>query len=235
MSGSVFITGCSRGIGLGLARIFATNDWRVIATARNIETPALHELAADHANISLLPLDVTSPESVNHAALQAAKLVPALDVLINNAAVFPGEGDEEFEALDLDWFGEAFDVNVTGVARVTRAVLPLLRASDNPRVVNISSGAGSISEKDDFSYYPYSVSKAALNMLSRAMAADLGRDNIIVVPISPGWVKTEMGGPNATLSVEESAASIFQAINRLAVEDAGCFLGRDGSRDDYYW
>ena len=157
----------------------------------------------------------------------------SLDVLVNNAAIFPGEGDEPFERVDPEWFNEAFDCNVTGVARMTRAFLPHLKNSANARVANISSGAGSISEKEDFAYYPYSVSKAALNMLTRALSAEFRSKGIVMAAISPGWVKTEMGGPNAPLTPHESARTLFQTITGLTMEQTGKFLGRNG--EPYAW
>lgn len=232
---TVLITGCSRGIGLGLAEVFAAKGWRVFATARHPVSPDLQKLVRDKADVSLVTMDVTDPGSIAGAFDGISGQCGQLDVLINNAAVFPGEGDERLEELDPDWFREAFEVNVIGVAQVTRAFLPLLRKSSHPRVVNISSGAGSITQKTDASYYPYSVSKAALNMLSRTMAADLAGDGIVVVPISPGWVQTEMGGPNATITVAESAASLFQTIGRLGKKESGQFLGRNGPDSDYVW
>jgi len=156
-------------------------------------------------------------------------------VLVNNAAIFPGEGAERLEDLDLAWFGEAVETNVTGPARVTRALLPLLRKGIHPRVVNISSGAGSISDKEDYDYYPYSVSKAALNMLTRAMAAEFRSEGIVVTALSPGWVQTEMGGANAPLTPDQSARSLCATIQKLTLADTGKFLGRDGLPGDYAW
>ena len=152
---------------------------------------------------------------------------------MNNAAVFPGEGDEPFERVDPEWFNQAFDCNVTGVARVTRAFLPHLKQSANARVANISSGAGSISQKEDCAYYPYSVSKAALNMLTRALAAEFCPQRIVIAAISPGWVKTEMGGSKAPLTPQESARSLVQTITGLTMEQSGKFLGRNG--ESYAW
>jgi NAD(P)-dependent dehydrogenase (short-subunit alcohol dehydrogenase family) len=102
-------------------------------------------------------------------------------------------------------------------------------------VVNISSRAGSISQKEDSRHYCYSASKAALNMLTRAMAAELRPRGITVVAVTPGWVKTEMGGPKAPLSVEESARSLAAMIDRVTPGDAGQFLDRDGKRDTTAW
>jgi len=231
----VLITGCNRGIGLGLAQVFAAEDWHVFATARPPTSPTLQELARGNAAVSMIPMNVTDPGSIEEAVGIFKSECGQLDILINNAAVFPGEGSERLEELDPGWFLEAFEVNVGGVVLVTRAFLPFLRKSKHPRVVNISSGAGSIAEKTDASYYPYSVSKAALNMLSRTMAADLAEDGIVVVPISPGWVQTEMGGPNATITVEQSATSLFRTICGLSKKESGQFLGPNGPSPAYVW
>ena len=193
MGESVLITGSSGGIGSALAEEFARAGWKVFATARNTKQPELSELARKWENLSILALDVGRESTILDAAQRLAN--EPLDVLINNAAIFPGEGQEPFETIDPEWFNQAFDTNVVGVARVTKAFLPHLRKSGHARIANISSGAGSISEKEDFDYYPYSVSKAALNMLTRALAAEFRKEEIVVTAISPGWVKTRMGGP----------------------------------------
>lgn len=231
MEERVLITGCGRGIGLALAEEFARADWEVFATARAPQRPELAALARKWANLTTLALDVCD----NATIAQSVQFLEgkSLEVLVNNAAVFPGEGDEPFERVDPEWFNEAFDCNVTGVARVTRTFLPHLKNSANARVANISSGAGSISEKEDFAYYPYSVSKAALNMLTRALAAEFRSKGIVVAAISPGWVKTEMGGPNAPLTPQESARSLVQTITGLTMEQTGKFLGRNG--ESYAW
>ncbi len=227
MAGVVLITGASRGIGRGLAKKFAAEGWTVLAAARRTSDvpldPAIHAI----------PLDVLSDDSVGEAVETISAGYSHIDVLVNNAAVFPGEGDERLEDIRLEWFEEAFAVNVVGVARVTRAFLPLLRKSTSARIINISSGAGTISEKADPDYYPYSVSKAALNMLTRAMAAEYREEKIPVFALSPGWVKTDMGGSNAPLSVEESAGSLFRTMTRLGLEKSGGFFGRDG--EVYPW
>lgn len=227
MAGVVLITGASRGIGRGLAAKFASEGWQVLAAARRSSDVPRDPL------ISAIPLDVLSDDSVRDAADAVAGGFSHLDLLVNNAAVFPGEGDERLEDTPLEWFEQAFAANVVGVARVTRAFLPLLRKSSSARIVNISSGAGTISEKADADYYPYSVSKAALNMLTRAMAAEYREEKIPVFALSPGWVKTDMGGPGAPLSVEESAGSLFRTMTRLGLEESGGFFGRDG--EVYPW
>ncbi|HEY8901511.1 MAG TPA: SDR family oxidoreductase [Chthoniobacterales bacterium] len=235
MTGSILITGASRGIGLALSIAFAKAEWTVFAGARRPRTPLLWNASQEFPNLHPFPLNVTDDISVGEAAAALARETDSLDVLVNNAAVFPGEGNERLEDLDLEWFAEAIETNVTGVARVTRAFLPWLRRGIHPRIINISSGAGSIADKEDFNYYPYSVSKAALNMLTRAMAAEFRPSGIAVTALSPGWVKTEMGGPNAPLTAEQSARSLYTTIGRLTLADSGRFLGRDGQSSDYTW
>ncbi len=235
MSQRVLISGASRGIGLAMAIYFARHEWQVFAGARRPRTPALWNAGQEFPNLHPVQLDVLDDASVAAAVAEVSGLAASLDVVVNNAAVFPGEGDECLDQLDLAWFGEAFETNVTGVARVTRAFLPLLRRSERSRIVNITSGAGSIADKHDYDYYAYSVSKAALNMLTRSMAAEFRPEGLIVTAISPGWVRTEMGGPNATITPDESAQSLYTTISDLDLSQSGEFLGRDGKDDDYRW
>jgi len=220
-----------------LAGELLTQGHKVIAACRNpVAAQALKDLEIrHHGSISVVKLDVTSDTSVTNAIAQVAKKTPALDVLVNNAAIFPEEGNESIEKIDLRFFQEAFDTNVVGTIRVTRAFLPLLEKGSNPRIVNISSGAGSVSDKEDYGYYAYSTSKAALNMATRAMAAELQPRKITVVALSPGWVKTDMGGPNAPLSPEQSAASIAGTITKLSLNRTSLFLDRDGGENEYGW
>lgn len=231
----VLITGASRGIGLALATRFATEGWEVCATARKPESPALARIMDAYPKVFSLALDVRDEVSVTKAFQSLSARWDRMDVLINNAAVFPEEGNEKLEKMNFAWFGEAFDCNVAGVARVTCQSLRLLRKAKPAKIVNISSGAGSIGGKEDSLYYAYSVSKAALNMLTRAMAAEYRDESIGVYAISPGWVRTEMGGSNAPLSPDESAGSLFQTISSLTMTESGSFMGRDGNTRDYHW
>lgn len=237
-SGTVLITGCSRGIGLSLAREMASRGWRVLAGARHpAAAHALQDAArnAGEGSIDILTLDVRLDESVKAAAEEAAAKVRCLDVLVNNAGVFPEDGSEPLEQLPLDCFEEAFAVNVVGVARVTRLFLSLLTRAAHPRVINISSLAGSVSAKEDARNYCYSASKAALNMLTRTMAAELRPRGVTVVAVTPGWVKTEMGGPAAQISPDDSARSLAATIDRVSHHDAGHFLDRHGNKGVAAW
>lgn len=237
MKQTILITGANRGIGLSLTSDLLANGHRVIAACRHPEqADDLKKLETAHQSaLRILELDVNSDDSVAAAAATLAQEFSALDLLVNNAGVFPEEGDESLVDFDLQFFRDAFETNVIGVARVTRAFLPLLEKGDRPRVVNISSGSGSISHKEDNGHYAYSASKAALNMLTRTMANELKSRGICVVALTPGWVKTEMGGENAPLQAKDSAEAIAKTITSLTMKEAGCFLERTGDHSPYAW
>lgn len=237
MPDTILITGSNRGIGLSLVRELLSRGHTVIAACRNaVKAKDLHALESKYAGkLSIVEMDITSDTSVNTAFALVAAKHPALDILVNNAAVFPEEGNETFKEIDIAHFRTAFDTNVLGTVRVMRAFLPLVEKAGNPRIVNISSGAGSVSDKDDSGYFAYSTSKAALNMMTRAAAAEYKERGITIVPLSPGWVKTEMGGPNAEITPEESASSIANTIERLTIKDTSRFLDRDGSEMSTGW
>jgi NAD(P)-dependent dehydrogenase (short-subunit alcohol dehydrogenase family) len=234
MGQTILITGANRGIGLALTAELLKGGHHVFATARHpakaTELTTLH--AAHKTSLDILELDVASDQSV---AAAAATVSTPLDILVNNAAVFPENGDESIFDMKFDYFREAFETNVLGVIRVTRAFIPLLEHGTNPRIVNISSGAGSVSAKDDNGYYAYSASKAALNMVTRALAAEFHPRGICVVAMTPGWVKTEMGGPNAPLEPADSARAIARTITTLTMDKTSLFLERTGGEVKYGW
>jgi NAD(P)-dependent dehydrogenase (short-subunit alcohol dehydrogenase family) len=232
---TILITGANRGIGLALTRVFLEKENVVIAACR---TPsiALKELEMIHADrIDLVQFDVTDEPAVMDVANQVREQRDAIDVIINNAAIMPEQGSESILELDLRLIADAFDTNVLGCARVTRAFYPLLKQSRRPRILNLTSGLGSISHKDAPEYYPYSISKAALNMLTRTMSFEFAAKGIVTVAISPGWVKTDMGGEEAELTPEESARAIVETIQELRPELSGEFLDRHGRRSEYAW
>lgn len=225
-------------MGLGLSRSFLGAGDQVIAAARNPDaSPALLELSKTHSSpdLRIVPLDVTSDESVSLAVNQIAEQFDSIDTLINNAGVYPEGGDEKFEDVDLSLFDQAMAVNFLGTIRVTKSSLPLLRRGNSPRILNISSGAATITAKSDARRYCYGPSKTALNMFTRTLAYELKREGIIVAAMSPGWVRTDMGGSDADLSIEESAAAIRETLNNLSEEQAGLFLDRFGNPDAYDW
>jgi NAD(P)-dependent dehydrogenase (short-subunit alcohol dehydrogenase family) len=231
---NVLITGANRGIGYALAKALVATNFRVFAGCRNTENAiSLKKLGAAHRDlVQVLPLDVSSDGSVTDAA---HALSDRVDVIVNNAGLMPERGDEKITSIDFDHFRNAFEINVLGCARVIRSFLPHLRRSNRPRILNLSSGLGSITERDNFSYYAYAVSKAALNMLTRSVAFELAPEGITIVAISPGWVRTDMGGHDADISAEESAEALVEAIQQIGPNLNGQFLDRFGHTGKYVW
>jgi len=231
----ILITGAGRGIGLELARQYAARGDQVLAGCRDIErAPDLRALVDQHRDhVNVLPLEVADSASLTAAVRQAHREVDALDILINNAAINPGDatvkGPDGHELLDDTRTLEVFAINVVAPVRVAQAFTTLLAAGTTPRVVNISSGAGSLTYKTESDDYSYAASKAALNMMTRTYALTVRDQGITAVMIDPGWVKTDMGGAGAILEPEESARGLLTIIDGLTPDDAGRFLRYDGA------
>ncbi|MES1172873.1 MAG: SDR family oxidoreductase [Myxococcales bacterium] len=232
---NILITGANRGIGLALSRRFLELGQRVFAGVRNPDKQgALGDLPAEQrARLTIVQLDVGSDASVREAQRQVSSQVSKLDVLVNMAGVSPFPHDARLGSVDLDKVRDTFETNVIGPLRVAQEFAPLLRAgasAERPaRLVNVSSGVASMAGKDNGIFYAYGVSKTALNMLSITESFDLKGDHVCVVALDPGWVRTELGGPNAHLAPEESAAACAELISRLTLEQSGKFLHYSGS------
>jgi NAD(P)-dependent dehydrogenase (short-subunit alcohol dehydrogenase family) len=218
---TVLITGANRGLGLEFARQLHAGGAEVIGTAR--KPGSADDLKA--LGVRVEQLDVADPASV--AALAAKLDGVALDVLLNNAGIFPSRGsfteEDPAEAL------RVYDVNTVGPLRVTQALLPNLRAGDRKMVMNMSSGLGSIANNGRGSSAAYRASKSALNMLTRTMAMDLKDEDFTFVAMSPGWVRTDMGGENAQLSPAESVRGMLGVLAPLTPADSGRYLSHDGT------
>jgi NAD(P)-dependent dehydrogenase (short-subunit alcohol dehydrogenase family) len=231
------VTGANRGIGLALTRTLLEGGNVVIAGCRRPEdAAALTKLRSLYPDLlDVVKCDLAHERELIKVASEALERRKKLDVIVNNGAIMPEQGGESILELDLNLFGKAFDTNVLGQVRVIRAFFTMLIRSERPRVVNLSSGLGSISDREGYDYYVYATSKAALNMLTRSIAFELGPKGITTVAVSPGWVRTEMGGETAPLSPDESARSIAATIARLTPEQNGQFLSRDGRSGVYRW
>jgi NAD(P)-dependent dehydrogenase (short-subunit alcohol dehydrogenase family) len=214
------VTGASSGIGHGLATRLAGEGVRVTACVRGEdEVEALRTTQAWRSEqLSTVAFDVRDNARIRAAA--AASTEP-VDVLVACAGVF----GRRLSARDLD-FDEAadlFSVNALGPLRTVQAFLPRLLRGNDPRVVLVSSELGSMMVKGT-SNLAYRASKAALNKIVQALAADLESDGITVIALEPGWVRTPMGGPDAPLSVDESVSGILATVRALTIGDSGRFL-----------
>lgn len=225
MSKTALITGAYRGLGFEAARQLLKKGYDVIITARKAGAgeKAAETLARDTGGKAwFVALDVTNEKSIQTAASEAAGLVDHLDVLINNAAIFP---DPSKAALDSPavLLTEAYATNTIGPLLVARAFAPLLKkAKSGARLINISSGLGALGEMQN-GYTAYSLSKTALNAVTRQLAGAFADDGIAVNSVCPGWCRTEMGGANATRSAEEGAAGIVWLATEAPAKATGKF------------
>jgi NAD(P)-dependent dehydrogenase (short-subunit alcohol dehydrogenase family) len=197
---TALITGAYRGIGYEVARQLSERGWKVIVSARRRSQGSA--AAAKLKNASFLELDITDDSSV----ARAAKRVSELDVLINNAAVI-AKGDEDILTIQPELVARTIATNALGALRVSQALAPQLLRSSAGRIVNVSSGAGQLSDMGTWSP-AYAVSKTTLNAITCLLAAALKDTEIAVNSVCPGWCRTEMGGSTAPRSVEEGAAGI---------------------------
>ena len=214
---TILITGAGRGLGLELARQYAEDGWKVLGTVRNSKAqPHLHET---------LRLDVTDAAQVEQLASRL-KGVP-IDVLFCSAGII-GKRGMALGSFDYESWEEVLRVNVLGAAALAEALVEHVAASERKVIAMMSSRLGSISESSGMTL-PYATSKAALNMLVKGLAATLAAKGMVVVALSPGWVRTDMGGAGAPLSAEASVRGLRQVIAGLKSDDSGHFFSHDGS------
>lgn len=218
---TVLVTGASRGIGLGFVVHLARRGATVLATARDPNTPKLAgaQREAGEGRITTFALEVTSDASV--AELARALAGRAIDLVIQNAGIASG-------FLGLDDFDAAacmatFDVNALGPLRVTRALLPNLRAGKGKTLMHLTSRMGSIDDNSSGGSYAYRMSKAALNMASKSLAIDLRGDRIASFVVHPGWVQTDMGGGGASVSIDDAVTGMLRLLEGDTLKRSGRF------------
>lgn len=234
---TVLITGANRGVGLALARQYATDGAEVIACCREpAKADALKELAAaSGSRARILPLDVADETSI--ASLKRALSDQPIDVLINNAGIL-GPEVQSATRIDAEGWMRTLRVNALAPILVAQALRDNLRRSSEKRLVAITSGYGSVSidwpsTVPAHERYAYRASKAALNSGMRALSRDWAIDGVLVGILDPGWVRTDMGGPraaasSASISPEESARSIIRRTAGLTPATSGTFQDPKG-------
>lgn len=232
---NALVTGANKGIGYEICRQLARAGWQVFLSARSPErgnaAAALLRKELPGAAVEFLPLDASSVASIDAAVAVLDGRLTALDALVNNAAIFEGE-DRSILNVELDELRRTFETNTFGPLYLTQKCRHLLaKAPDGGRVINLSSGLGQLQDMED-QYPSYSISKTALNAVSRQLASALKGDRIAVNAVSPGWVRTDMGGANADRSVEEGAAGTVWLATEAPLSLTGRFL-RD--HDEIPW
>jgi NAD(P)-dependent dehydrogenase (short-subunit alcohol dehydrogenase family) len=223
---TVVITGAARGLGFRLAEAYLEQGATVFGLYRLDQTAELSRTYGDRFHA--IQCDTTDEEQVRHAAEHVARAAGAVDILINNAAVYLEKPFTEANEFDADVARRTFDVNAVGPLLVTKHFLPLVLAGSSKRIVNISSEAGSISQNKRSREYAYCMSKAALNMQSVILQQRVKGDGVKVLAIQPGWMRTEMGGTDADLDPKESASGIVDVIARNSDIDGPMYLDYTG-------
>ncbi len=249
---TVLVTGSNRGIGLELVTQYAADGWDVIATSRSPnDDDDLQALARKHANVTIEALDVTNMDQI--AALAKKYQGTAIDVLINNAGLLGGRPGQDWGNLNADLFSQLMAVNVFGPMKVSEAFATHVAASEQKKIIVISSTIGSISRMQNPTPFPIlATSKAAVNMAMRTVAMQLKDQGVTVAMLMPGVVQTRMmyqaGGMSleeasrqttfefdrpGTITAKESATRIRKVVGSIDGSETGIFLNNDGSPIDW--
>lgn len=222
---SVLITGANRGLGLEFTRQYAADGWRVFAACR--DPAGARDLAAVEGDVSAETLDVDDGPQV--AALANKLSGQPIDVLINNAGIY-GPKDVTRDTVDYDAWGQVFRTNTMSPLAVSAAFAANVAQGGQKKIITLSSIMGSIAENDSSGDFIYRSSKAAVNAVMKSLAGDLKSEGITVAVLHPGWVRTDMGGPDAAIEAPESVTGMRAVIAGLKESDSGRFLNYDGTK-----
>ncbi len=225
---TVLITGCSRGLGLEAVRQFLADGWKVFATCRDSKSCSeLDVLKKQYDMLEILDMDIADNTSIDRVASVIAG--QPLDLLVQNAGVY-GPTVVRLGTVTAESWMDTLRVNTIAPLMLVQSMLSNLRLANDPTIVLLSSKMGSITDNNSGGGYIYRSSKTALNSVGKSLAEDLREDGIKVLMIHPGWVKTDMGGPNALIDAATSVASIRRVIEGFTLEESGSFLNYDGKQ-----
>lgn len=225
---TLLITGANRGLGLEFTKQYAAAGWRVLACCRvPEEADALQALAnAAHGQVTLHMLDVADLSAIDELA-QQLRGTP-FDLIINNAGIYP-DRNSGFGYIDYDAWMMAFLVNSMAPLKIIEAFISNLDAGAGKTVATVSSKMGSLDDNTSGGCYLYRSTKAAVNMVMKSLSLDLASRGIRAVILHPGWVQTDMGGPNALIDAETSVAGMRKVLDQATADDSGRFISYDGT------
>ena len=224
---TILLTGANRGIGLELARQFAEDGWQVIACCRNpAGADELQALAERHPALEIHALDVT--DYTQMAALGRELGDRPIDILLSNAGIF-GSKSAAFGSIDPGEWRQVLEVNTIAPLMLAQAFVEQVAASERKLIAVISSKMGSIDDNGSGGSYLYRSSKTAVNQVFKCLSIDLAERGIAAISLHPGWVKTDMGGPNAETGSDASAAGLKAILQSAGPQHNGRFLNYDGS------
>ena len=223
---NVLITGANRGLGLGFVKSFLAKNINVICTTRNIAgSKELLECKKKHPNnLEILELDLLEENSEN--TLSDLLSDKPVDIFINNAGV--GNSNQRFGVVSSKPWLELLKVNLIAPLTVTQAIIENIKKGSDKKIYFLSSQLGSIGDNTSGGMYIYRSSKTALNQVVKSLSVDLKTIGITVISLHPGWVKTDMGGPNAPVSIDESVKGMMKVIDTTDIRNTGTFLNFDG-------
>ena len=225
---NILITGANRGLGLGLVKKYLENNEKVFCTTRNIsKSKELKLLKEKHTNnLEICELDLLDKDSPN--ILSNFLVNKPIDLFINNAGVI-GQSAQHFKSISLNPWIEVLKVNLIAPLLITQSIIKNIEKSSEKRIYILSSKVGSIEDNKSGGMYVYRSSKTALNQIVKSLSIDLKPIGISVISLHPGWVRTEMGGPNALMSVEESVNGMFGVISNTNISNSGQFINYNGT------
>jgi NAD(P)-dependent dehydrogenase (short-subunit alcohol dehydrogenase family) len=224
MSGNVLITGAARGIGLALVKRFLSEGYNVFALSATLRDELKTMAREQPDRLHPLPCDVTKESDI----AAAAEAVPVLDILVNNAAVLIENRAWDLDRVDFEAMKTTYDVNAVGPLRVVKHFIGALLRGKRKLLVNITSEAGSIGDAWRKSEFGYCMSKAALNMASAILQNRYRDGGVKVLALHPGWVRTDMGGAEAPIPPDESAAKLFALMAKNWKLDEAIYFDLEG-------
>ena len=224
---NVLITGANRGLGLGFVKKYLEKNANVLCTTRDISgSKELLECKERYPNnIEIFELDLLKENGAKTLANQLNGM--PIDILINNAGV--GSSNQHFEAVSSKPWLEVLKVNLIAPLIITQSLIENVKKSSSKKIYFLSSQLGSIGDNTSGGMYIYRSSKTGLNQVVKSLSVDLKPKGITVVSLHPGWVKTDMGGPNAPVSIDKSIEGMIKVIDRTDIKDTGRFLNYDGT------
>ena len=220
----VLITGANRGLGLEFTKQYAADGWNVLACCRHPQSAMqLQALAQTHPNIKIFSLDVADFTQIDALALQLKD--SAIDLLINNAGVYPSSS---FGDVDYDEWAQGFKINSMAPLKMAEAFVQQITRSQLKKIATITSKMGSIDDNTSGESYSYRSSKCAVNMVMKSLSIDVKPYGISTITLHPGWVQTDMGGVNGLINAQTSVTGLRKQIAALSLDNTGKFMAYDG-------
>ncbi len=229
MAHQVLITGANRGLGLEFTKQYAADGWNVLACCRHSQSAVqLQVLAQTKPNIKIVSLDVADFAQIDALALQLKDV--SIDLLINNAGVYPSSS---FGNVDYNEWAQGFKINSMAPLKMAEAFVQQITRSQLKKIATITSKMGSIDDNTSGESYSYRSSKCAVNMVMKSLSIDLKPYGISTITLHPGWVQTDMGGPNGLINAQTSVTGLRKQIAELNLGNSGKFMAYDGK--DINW